>query len=490
MRERTLCVWCPDWPLGRPDAPSDRTVIVVGPPRRGASRVVAATSDAFAAGVELGMPRREAEGLCPGSVVLDRDLGEETRRFEPVAEALVELIPRIEVTEPGLVFVPISGAVRYYGGEEAVVAMVDGKLSTLDIGHRLGLADGPFASFWAARRADGGPHVVEDTRRFLSELDVSAIGHDDLVATFRWLGVGTLGSLAELPREALVSRFGQAGLDAHRLAHGEDRMLDAVGIPPDAAVEAEYEDPIETIDQMAFAARALATRLLDGLRARGSAPHRITVEMEGTDGVVRERVWRSADPFTESMLADRVWWQIRAWVEGDRSGRGITRLRLDPSDVSGTGRQLDFFVDEVSRVEAERALARTQSLVGADAVLLARPVGGRMPADRVDWYRWGEDPVGTRSPAPWPGATPTPSPALVPPDPPVVTVEWDAGAPVRIRLRSRWEPVLTWSGPWRLTGAWWKGEQPLDRYQLVTSAGAFLCAVDPDGTTRLMGVYD
>jgi hypothetical protein len=68
-------------------------------------------------------------------------------------------------------------------------------------------------------------------------------------------------------------------------------------------------------------------------------------------------------------------------------------------------------------------------------------------------------------------------------------VEWDDGLPSRMRLGSRWEPILTWSGPWRLSGRWWAGEGDADRYQLVTSVGAFLCVV-VQGRAFLAGIYD
>jgi hypothetical protein len=68
-------------------------------------------------------------------------------------------------------------------------------------------------------------------------------------------------------------------------------------------------------------------------------------------------------------------------------------------------------------------------------------------------------------------------------------VEWDGGIPTRVRLGSRWVEVLSWAGPWRKVGRWWDGEHPADRYQLVTSAGAFLCAVI-DGKSYMTGVYD
>ena len=68
-------------------------------------------------------------------------------------------------------------------------------------------------------------------------------------------------------------------------------------------------------------------------------------------------------------------------------------------------------------------------------------------------------------------------------------VDWEDGIPVRVRLRARWVEVLNWAGPWRKTGRWWMEEPDADRYQLVTSAGAFLCEVRSDGTF-LTGVYD
>ncbi len=492
---RTLCVWFPEWPLKRRDAPSDRPLLVV---EMGSNaRVVAASAEVLEAGVEIGMARREAEAMSPEAAVLTRDMGEEAQRFEAVIALLEEMIPRVEVIEPGLALVPIEGAIAYYGGEQQILDLVSGKLTAAGHDARLGLADGPFASTWAARvAAPGEPLLIDDSRRFLASLDVGALtrdrlGHDDIVSVFRWLGVTTLGALAELPREALASRFGSEGLAVHRLAHGEDRMVHPRPIPPELAVEAIYEEPLESLDQMAFASKALAARLANALRRNGMSPYRVVVEIEAADGSIRERVWRSTSPFTESSLADRVWWQSRAWIDTGQIPGGVVRIRLDPSDLSGAGRQLGMFEDISSQVEAERALARAQALVGPESVLQAEPQGGRMPQERVSWRRWGEPLEGVeRDPtAPWPGATPSPTPALVPPDPTPLQVEWEAGIPVSVRLGTRWEPVIGWTGPWRLTGQWWRGQSAVDRYQLVTSAGAFLCIVSPEGAF-LAGVYD
>ena len=442
------------------------------------------------AGVMPGMLQRTAEATCPTAVSLDRDLSSEARRFEPILDLIEELIPRVEVVEPGWLFIPIDGAVTYYGGEDALVERVVKEVERIGPGGRFGVAGGPFAAHWAARCTDSTLRV-EDDAAFLAELDISTLNADDMVATFRWLGVTTLGQLASLPRDAVASRFGAQGLVAHRLASGEDRITSPRDIPPDLEVERRFEEPLMLLEQVGFAARSLADELMKSLSRHGIAPHRIEVEAEAADRTIRTRVWRNADPFNESTLAERVWWQLRAWTESAGVPGGLVRLRLSPADLSDEGRQLGLFEDVAARVEAERALARTQAIVGPDAVLEARRQGGRDHADQVQWQRWGDEvaePARSLD-APWPGRVPDPSPTLVPPQPRQVEVEWDGGIPSRVRLRSRWEPVMTWAGPWRRMGHWWTEEGPSDLYQIVTSAGAMLCRVT-DGRTVIVGIYD
>ena len=440
----------------------------------------------------LGMRRPEAEVLCPGGTTLEQDYAAELLAFEPVARAVEELVPRVEVSDPGLLFVPIDGAIRYYGGERVLVAnLVRAVRDVAGAGGHIGVAGGPFAARWAAAVAGEGPVIVDDDRQFLASLDVDVLGKEELVATFRWLGIGTLGALASLPRPAMLSRFGRAGLHAHRLASGEDRRPEPRDLPEDPSMSESFEEPLVLLEQVGFAARALSRRLMEAMVASGVAPHRVEVSARAADGTLRTRVWRSADPFTEKTLAERVWWQLRAWNESAGIPGGIVQLTLTPADLSGEGRQLTLLEDVSARIEAERAVARVQALLGPDAVLEGRPQGGRDPIEQVRWHRWGEDPPAVeRDPrAPWPGSTPAPSPALVPPEPRLLDVEWDGGMPSRVRLRSRWEPVLNWAGPWRKLGRWWQGEPHVDRYQIVTSAGALLCELR-DEQTFVIGVYD
>jgi protein ImuB len=462
--------------------------------------VVAVNKIAAVAGIRVGMRRREAEAICPTVATIEHDPGAEMARFERVAVAVETLVPRIEVVIPGLILAPVTGAVRYFGGEGSLVDRVAKEIdAVVGSGFRIGLAAGPFAARRAAEIATDDDPVfkVDNDDVFRASLDVAALDSEDMAAVFRWLGISTLGELAALPREAVVSRFGPDGLRAHRLATGEDRDTRNRVIAEDLSIEEKFDPPLENLEQAAFVARGLAHQLLGSPALQGAIPHRIEIEAEAADSAVRNRTWRSADPFNETMLAERVRWQLQAWLDTARlrSGPGIrgglVRLRIMPADLSDDGRQLALDEDALSAAEAQRAFAQAQAVVGDGGVLQAIPQGGRDPGERALWYRWGEyPPAPERDPqAPWPGRIPAPAPALVPSEPYLLEVDWDDGMPVRVRLGSRWVEVISWAGPWRKVGRWWDGEHPADRYQLVTSAGAFLCTVI-DGKTYMSGVYD
>jgi protein ImuB len=488
---RTLCVWYPEWPLRRPGASQDDPCQAIGVD----GRVEAVNAPAFAAGIRRGMRRGEAEGICPLVVTVERDHPAEMVAFERVVAAIEELIPNVEIVEPGLVFVPVAGAVGYYGGEGPLIERIVKEIDRVaGAGFRVGVAEGPFAAKQASVKATGDPPIllIEDDEAFLASLDISTVGREELVSTFRWLGITTLGELARLPGSTVASRFGTAGLDAHRRASGRDRDLNPRDLPIGLTVSERFSPPLEDLEHAAFVARAMAGRLVETLASFGAAPFRIVVEAEAADGTVRSRTWLSADPLDDRAIADRVRWQLRAWVDGVGAGirGGLVALRIEPANLSGAGRQLALGEDARAASETVRAFTETQAILGRDELVQAHPQGGREPGDRVAWHRWGEPPVSRRDPdAPWPGRIPGPSPALVPPTPQPFHIEWDGGMPTRVRLGSRWVTVRSWAGPWRRVGRWWKGEEPGDQYQIVTSAGAFLCEIR-GGATWLTGIYD
>ncbi|WP_380284423.1 hypothetical protein [Kitasatospora purpeofusca] len=126
LTPRVLVVWCPDWPVVAVERPgeADAPVAVVE-----GGRVLACSAAARAAGVRQGQRLKLAQRLCPALELRDRDPQAEARRFEPVAAAVEAFTPRVEVLRPGLCAIPVKGPARYFGGEEALAAKVQGAVT-------------------------------------------------------------------------------------------------------------------------------------------------------------------------------------------------------------------------------------------------------------------------------------------------------------------------------------------------------------------------
>ena len=519
---RTLVVHCPDWPVLATGLSPALPVAVVA-----AGRVVACSGPAREEGVEGGLRRRQAEARCPSLVVVDADPGRDVRAFEPVVAAVESVAPRVEVTRPGTCSVATRGPSRYFGGDEALAALVARRVDevlALSGACVVGVADGPFAAEQAARAAT----IVPPGRSaaFLAPLRVAVLQPAvDAVADGRvlvdlWerLGIRTLDDLAALPAAAVVARFGPAGGLAHRLARGlDDRPLGARTPPPDLVVAAELDPPVESVETASFVAKSLADRLFAHLGEQGLAATRVGIEAQTEHGESLARLWRLQTGVDAAALAQRVRWQLEGWLlatGGDRPTAGITLLRLVPDEVGpDRGRQLGFWGGEGAGAErAARALARVQAVLGHDAVVTAVVAGGRGAAEQARLVPWGDDrpppapPGGPERVPPWPGHLPPPAPATVHPEPPPAHVVDAAGAPLGVTGRGRataaparlsvdggpWADVADWAGPWPCDERWWdpRNHRRRARWQLVTTTGtAHLLAVEA-GRWSVEATYD
>ena len=545
---RVACLRIVDWPIVQAMALDpelrDRPFVVIE--RTGPRELVRAVSPAArAVGAMVGQRRREAEARGVGQAV-EADLIGEARAFEPVVRALEAITPRVEIHEPGIVSFPTLGPSRYFGGDAALAATihvtivdvlgVDASLA------RVGIADGVFAARLAAREArhhharhhDGERvFIVEPggSARFLADFPVIALGDHDRAGLLERLGVPTLGDFANLPAADVLARFGVDGLRAHEQARGLDPSPPDLSTPPPDLVERiDFEPPITRVDAAAFAAKSLADRLLGGLAALGLGCVRVRVEAETEHGEQLARVWRHEGALTPIALAERVRWQLDAWlaaqapttrlVDGDVRGLqdlaalgeadlrdaqvdsttgALTLLRLIPEEViAADGRQLGFWGgDAAAGDRADRVLGRLQGMLGFEQVGTFVRQGGRTPAEQVRFVAWGEprEPrlvvhVGGET-AVWPGRIPAPVPSRVfdPSRPAELLAE--SGAPVRVsgrgevddapaRLHSPSLPggggvVRGWSGPWIHDVRWWdpstRNRRALFQLAITTDVG-------------------
>lgn len=524
---RTLVVWCPDWPvvaastdpaghedsaggpgpsgrpgpgggpgpLGRPE-PGGGPGPALDPDRLGpvavlaSGRVLACSAAAREAGVRQGQRLRDAQRRCPGLVVRARDPGAEARAFEPVVAAVEGFCPRVEIVRPGMCAIGARGPARYFGGEHALASQIAGAVTGLGYACRIGVADGLFAAQLAARaaRADAGVVVPPGgTPRFLAPHPVQVLGQPELTGLLERLGVHTLGQFAALPSAGVLTRFGAAGVIAHRLARGlEPRPL--APRPPSADLSAHtgFDPPARLSEPVVFAAKALAERMHAGLAAQGLTCVQVEIQVRLADGRELSRLWRHDGLLSSLAVAERVRWQLNCW----RTQRepvlttGITALRLVPGQlVPDEGRQLGLWGGAAVSDRVARAAARVQAMLGHKAVTRPVLVGGRDPAGQVVLVPFGDtagNPGGDTAagrPAgqPWPGRIPTPAPAIVYPSPLPARVTGTSGAPVTVTGRGAVSAapdvlvvegltegetgpelrITAWAGPWPMSERWW-----------------------------------
>lgn len=534
---RMLTVWCPDWPVVAWGIPLDEPSVVVY-----ANRVVATSPAAREEGVAVGQRRREAQGRCPDVAVLERDIDREARLFEPVAASLEAFTPRVEVAGPGIVSFPTRGPSRFFGGDQEVADMALDAVGTV-LGERgpvrVGIADGSFAAYLAARSTASRlqPHLIPpgQSAAFLAPLSIHTLleqnqSRTDLVDVLGRLGLHTLGLFAKLEAADVVGRFGREGQLAHRLADGIDEHTPDLRKPgEDLSATWLFEPAADRIDRCAFAAKALADELHATLSANGLACVRVAIEAETENGECQMRLWRHEGALSAAALAERARWQLDGWLqiaaavkEGeDRPSAGITRLTLMPDEViPASGRQLGFWGGRAERAdEVTRAVARLQGILGAEAISVPERKGGRGPAEQISLIPaaavdLGEPRIASEASwvqEPWPGQIPPPAPTKVFSDPveievldavmhpigvtgrgeltsPPAAVCLDLVPHVRRRVRTH---VVGWAGPWPADERWWDADshRRRARMQLELDDGSAHVVVVEHGQWWLEATY-
>ncbi|GAB3662076.1 DNA polymerase Y family protein [Glycomyces tarimensis] len=430
---------------------------------------------------------------------------EDAAAFEPVLDALDLVTPHIEVLEPGLVAMPLRKRI----GDEAEFCerLIDTVTGLVDQDCLTGVADGLFAALLAARsgrivRPGGDAAFLAPFD--IADLQMTGLVDEETTETLRHLGIDTLGAFTALPGAAVAERFGARARQAQALAAGELARPLAIRQPePELAVRIDAEEPYETVEQAAFAARPLAERLLETLGRRNLTCTRVAVTAHTVRGLARERTWQ-LDPSAPAVeLARRVRWQLEGWLT-DGGSDALAAIELTPGGLLGlveAGKGLWEFKDAAT-VRAEAALRHAQGLLGPDNVRIAVETDGRDLAERCELDTWGGK-IAARRTGPWPGTLPDPPPALAGTGEDVKVLAAD-GTPVSVAARGAMSatpalvslsgkriPVIAWAGPWPVTERWWnEGARRYARLQVELADGRAALLYLENRRWKVAGWYD
>ncbi len=534
-------------------------------------RVVAANEAARLEGIEPGMTKLEAAAL-DSLQMRQRSPAQEAATHGALLDCACAFSPKVEATARDTVVMEIAGLERIFGPPARLGRALAERVAALGVECSVAIAPNIEAAMHAARgfRAQGRPHAPlrrapgspgfavtviapgEEARR-LGELPIHVLlqeplaldpglwggaeaqkkksKHPDAVSANgrrpatsgemletldRW-GVRTFRAFALLPPIALGERLGQMGVALQKLARGEGlRSLNAAEPPLVFAETLELEDPVETLEPLAFLLNRMLEQLCARLEARALATNelRLRLELEDNSDKIIEKPGhgqignlsdaahaagegsdRGRDNSTAKSLSCSIRLQLPVAIRDAKVFLKLLQLELaahpptapvvkvflqaEPAGAQHAQHGL-FTPQEPQPERLELMLARIAGIVGrgrAGAAQLEdsyRPDGFRMAHFQANLPRAGSAARTRRGGANAGGQEAKPNVQKLPGGearaggamvgarifrpPRAAAVEMVKGVPGRVACTGEQGPrgAVTWAaGPWRSSGEWW-----------------------------------
>ncbi|MCH7542041.1 MAG: DNA polymerase Y family protein [Proteobacteria bacterium] len=489
---RVVSLWLPRFPTDRIIREKSRGEPIPPPPsgrRRGeplalsvkeAGRLIAAATDrrAEAAGVRPGMALTDARALAPGLKVLPFDGRADARALAALADWCRRYSPVTATDGRDGLWLDIAGAAHLFGGEEALIEDLLGRIRTFGFEARAALADAPGTAWALARHGAGALTILPPgltpggVGRAIAGLPVAALRLDPVtVAELDRLGLRRIGDLCRLARADLARRF-DAALTA-RLDQALGRTFEPISprrpvVPWRARMtfaEPIGAEPLGNADDIALAARRLVERLSALLAPRARGARRLRLSFFRIDGVVERATIGTSRPVRD---ADYLMRLFAERLERVNAGPGIDAAMIEATVVE----VLAPAQDELEGLTPPEARApgiqdplapltdKLANRLGEGNVVRLMPRDSHLPERAFTIAKAANGSAGAVSGA---GASPlplTPRPlrllarpapieamALVPDDPPVL-----------FRWRRTTHRVRRADGPERIALEWWRGD--------------------------------
>jgi len=331
------------------------------------------------AGVKPGMTVSQAIGLCPALKLCEPDPVHYDAQFSRLLAALGQVSPVIEPAELGRVFVGTDGLERLYGSVEQIIEAIKRGTRNAERGtveesslacsafplprsaFRVGWGRGKFISWVAATRAKLGDAVIVPVggeAKFLAAQPLAVLPLDsDTYRRLRQLGVRTLGALAALPEEAVVSQFGRAGRLLWRLAAGRIAEPVVGRVAPEPIVAAlTFFSPVGERALLVHAIDKLVDRALGDPRRSGWRVQVVRVRAELEHGASWLAEATLKDPSADR---ERITAPLETLLERSPPAGAVERLVVEFTAFAAGTAELQLFARDAhaaARAGRRRAL--------------------------------------------------------------------------------------------------------------------------------------
>jgi protein ImuB len=387
--------------------PTDRPVVLGGQPWTDGT-VIDADPMARALGVRRGIPLGSAHRLAPDAVFLDPEPEADAAAVEAAFETLARFSPGLAGTTDhtdsafGLIELHADGLDRLWGPEPVLIERLVEALGRTAPAQRLpaaprpGIAGTRFAATIAAGHAEPGVARIVDPdgdAAFLAPLASSLLTPDaDVRARLARFGLRRIGQVAELPRSALVARFGDEGERLHARSRGmEIETFRPRRAPERLTLALPIDPPVAETESLRFVLHRLAAALAAQVEARGMAAAKAHLRL--TLDLAFARAGTPADLAVEQRFpeptadADAIERLLLARLERTPPPAPVERIELELAGVEpAVGQQLPLFVPQAARTaRLGWQLARLALTFGEDRV---RRVTVTDPDAPLAEHRW------------------------------------------------------------------------------------------------------
>jgi protein ImuB len=459
--ELYACVYAREFPAQallrlRPELHSQPCVVLEGEAPQ--QKVCSLNTKARLLGLARGMTMVEVESF-PASVVLHRSFQTEALTNAVLLECAGAFSPRVEDRSCDTFFlcgIDIAGTRSLLGPPEMLARNLLQRVRVLGIAARITVSCNLHAAISVAQGMASGSSIKiiapGDEANVLAPLSLHS--HDLTAAqaeTFSLWGIHTLGMLAALPENELISRMGQQGKRLRQLARGEGTHLFQPVEPAFTLEERiELDSPVELLDSLLFVLAVMLDQLILRATARIVALASVTVTLTLDGGSIHTQTVRPALATTDKLLWLKL---LQLDLQAHPPPAPILALTLAAEPGSTSKMQFGLFspqFPEAARLDI--TLARLRSLVGENCVGRAVLQDTHAPESfRIEPFTVSRGESVALVPAETRAAMRQLRPAET------VSVTFENQRPITFFFRQLRYAVEHAYGPWRTSGEWWSG---------------------------------
>ncbi|KUJ78819.1 DUF6504 family protein [Ruegeria profundi] len=502
--------------------------------------VTSLNAEAQAAGLRVGQPVRDAHAMCANLVTRPRNTPAEAAFLTALRRWAGKFSPWVAEESPDGLIVDLSGCAHLFGGEEALLNVLEVDCADMGLSVQMGIADTLGAAWALARYAGqeatsdrngdaisqearatraragkrrhwtkggtapqvmtlgGGARIAAPGQSYgaLSPLPIAALRlEDQVVAQLNRLGLRRIGDLLGQPRASLARRFGRGLVLRLDQAMGSAPEPVSPARPPHHfAVRMTLPNPIGLIEDVMAAIDRMLPTLCTKLEEKGRGVRTLRLEAHRADQAAEIIEVGLARPTYDK---HRIRPLLEMKTDKIDAGYGIDMLRLEAIQTEPIHARTMAGHAEARRVARERLdgntavddlIGKLGARVGLEAITRHHPVASHIPEKTAQtlaaaWSEPAHD---------WP-PSPRPRPLLMWQPEPVMAPETPT-VPSAFRWRGRDWQLAQATGPERIAPEWWLDDPNWrsgvrDYWVVVTEQGERLWLFYGHGGTMSAGWF-